>query len=138
MTKTATTEKAFGEVLEHAESIRNDDAHRIEVMEPGDAWAQGDILIVRIEKLPTGVVKAKAESQLAPGTTQGSRHCIADLSGVTVYRLADPTPLDGPVIEAETEFTVEHPEHGNVTCPAGTYAIRYQRAFAEELKRQLD
>ena len=138
MSVTATTERAFSEVLRHAEKIRNDADHRIEVMEPGDAWAQGDILILRLKSLPLGAVAIKSVSQLAPGTTQGSRHCIADPSAIRMYRLAITTPLDGPILVAESEFMVEHPEHGNVTCPAGVYAIRYQRAFAEELKRQLD
>lgn len=139
MTKTATTERAFTEVLKHAESIRNDDAHRIEMMEPGDAWAQGDILIIRLASIPKGALKVKSESQLAPGNTQGSRHAIANLKGVTMYRLADPTPLDGPLFECkEPVITIDHPEHGACSFPSGIFAVRYQRAFAAELRRQLD
>jgi len=99
--------QAFGEVLQHAEKIKNDNAHRVEVMDVGDIWAQGDVGLVRIERLPVGAVPIKSPSaQLAPGVTQGSRHCIADLASCRLFMLPDASPLDGPVIDAPEGLTV--------------------------------
>ena len=134
-------ETAFRQVAEQAERIKNDEAHIVATMSPGDMWAQGDIGIVALSAKPTGcTVIENPTAQLAPGTTQGSRHCIAasDMPNVKLYRTKAPTPLDGPVIEAPEGFTVEHPEHGDVTLPPGVYGVIYQRQYAQELKRVQD
>lgn len=135
------TEAAFRQVIDYAEQIRNDDAHTVATMSPGDMWVQGDIGLVCLAALPKGcVVDNRPTPQLAPGTTQGSRHCVAagDMARVRFYRLIEATPLDGPVIEAPDGLTIEHPEHGDVTLPPGIYGVVYQRQFAKELKRVQD
>jgi len=130
---------AFNEVLRQAESIRNDDHHTVKTMSPGDAWAQGDLGLVALESLPANCKRdPNPSAQLAPGDTQGSRHCVDDLSTVTLYRLGNPTPLDGPIIDAPAGVRVNHPEHGDVTLPPGVYAVVYQRAFADELRAVQD
>ena len=122
-----------------AETIVSDAEQRIHEMEVGDSVRQGDVYLTRISRLPRGAVEVKQpDRQLAPGTTQGSRHCLRSLDGVRVYHFAQPGPLDGPVIEAESDWAVEHPEHGDYVLPPGTYAVTYQRAFADELKRVQD
>lgn len=137
--KTLTATGVFTRIQKHAEEIKNDGEHFVPTASTGDMWAQGDVGIVCLEKLPRGCTKvANPSAQLAPGTTQGSRHCIADLSIVTLYVAADATPLDGPVIDAPSGVKIEHPEHGDVTLCPGVYAIVYQRAFADELRRVQD
>lgn len=136
---TVTAENAFKDVRSHAESIKNDAPQRIEVMSENDAWAQGDILLTCLSGLPQGCKRIdKPETQLAPGTTQGSRHCLDSLSDIEMFSLTNATPLDGPVIKSDRQFTVEHPEHGNITLPPGVYGVTYQRAFAAELRRTQD
>ena len=134
-----TAENAIADIQRHAETIRNDEAHTVATASPGDTWAQGDLGIVCLKKLPAG---SRAEPnpipQLAPGSTQGSRHCLTDLSAVNLYRAHDATPLDGPIIEAPTGCTITHPEHGDVTLPPGIYGVIYQRAYADELRRVQD
>jgi hypothetical protein len=138
-TRQVKAETAFGQVRKHAESIRNDGEHRIEVMDPGDMWAQGDIGLLMLPGVPPGAKRIdRPSAQLAPGTTQGSRHTLATLGGIALYTPADPTPLDGPLIEAPAGCRVEHPEHGDVELPPGVYAVVYQRAFADELRRVVD
>lgn len=122
----------------HAESIKNDATHELTVMSAGDAWAQGDVLITCLERVPPECEPIKAERQLAPGTTQGSRHCIVDLAGVEMFRLKDATPLDGPVFRCDRKVEIDHPEHGNLIVPAGVYGVTYQRQYAEELRRVQD
>lgn len=125
-------------IQKHAESIKNDETHEISVMSPGDCWAQGDVLITCLESLPTDCEPIKAEQQLAPGTTQGSRHCIVDLAGVEMFRMKEATALDGPVFRCGSKVEIDHPEHGNLIVPAGVYAVTYQRQYAEELRRVQD
>lgn len=132
------TGKAFRNLSRHAEAIKNDEHQAAGSMSPGDAWAQGDILIVALDKVPENAVAMKqVATQLAPGSTQGSRHCLDSLNGLQVLE-QKATPLDGPVIVSNREFTVTHPEHGDVTFQPGIYAVVYQRAFAEELRRVQD
>jgi hypothetical protein len=134
-----TVRRAFGELSKHAEKIKNDEHQTAGEMTVGDAWAQGDLALVLLDAVPGGAtVDPCPQLQLAPGTTQGSRHCLESLEGISVYRHADPTPLDGPILDAPPGLRVNHPEHGDVTLRPGVYAVVYQRAFADELRRVQD
>jgi hypothetical protein len=55
-----------------------------------------------------------------------------------MYRVSNPGPLDGPIIDAPDGCAIDHPEHGDAVLPAGVYAITYQRAYAQELRRVQD
>lgn len=135
-----TAEKSLEKVQSTAESIKCDEPQRFsEAASAGDVFRQGDIYIEKLERVPAGAVRIeKPEAQLAPGTTQGSRHVLDSLEGVTMSRLATPNALDGPILDLATERTITHPEHGNVILPPGCYRITYQRAFADELRRVAD
>lgn len=136
---TLTAERSLEQIASHAEAIKNDEHQTAGEMSPGDTWAQGDIGIVRLEQLPEGCQAVESPSlQLAPGTTQGSRHCLESLAGLTVYALANPGPLEGPVIDAPHGMRVNHPEHGDVSFGPGVYGVVYQRQYAEELRRVQD
>lgn len=107
----------------------------------GDYHRQGDVYFLRLSAQAwQNASIAKPERQLAPGSTQGSRHIVreADMAHLQFFRPLNPTPLDGPLIKAKKPFCVEHPEHGAVTLPAGEYQVYYQRQYAQELKRVLD
>lgn len=139
MSNAMTAERSLEEITRHAESIRNDEHQQVGEMSVGDAWAQGDIGIVRLDGVPEGCKKIEAPSpQLAPGTTQGSRHCVESLDGLTLYSPADAGPLDGPVIDAPAGMRVNHPEHGDVSFRGGVYGVVYQRQHAKELQRVQD
>lgn len=114
------------------------DAVKYGTTAPGDYHRQGDVYIRRLKALPKGLKTTQAQSQLAPGETQGSRHCLESIDGVKFYAPADKTPLDGPILQCDGPVTVTHPEHGHVTLPAGVYSIHYQRQYAEELRRVQD
>lgn len=131
---------SFDTVQSWAEEIRNNE---LQVISPavveGDMWSQGDVLFVRLNAVPAEWELDNAPlTQLAPGTTQGSRHCLESLSGLTCYKPTTKNELDGPVIEATKAFVVTHPEHGHVKLPAGVWGIVYQRAHAEDLRRTRD
>jgi hypothetical protein len=134
-----TTTETMEQIGATAEAIKSDAEHTVPVMDVGDEVRQGDIYVTRIESVPAGAVKvAKPVKQLAPGATQGSRHCLRSIKGVMVYILKNPGPLDGPIVESARPIAIDHPEHGNRIIPAGVYAVTFQRAFAEELRRVQD
>lgn len=104
-----------------------------------DFSRQGDLYIHRLPAIPKGATLVNnPPSQVAPGNTQGSRHCIADVGGVKMYQMPNANALQGPIIDAGGGFTLEHPEHGHQTFPAGVYAITFQRAHADTLRRTQD
>lgn len=134
-----TAKKSFEQVRQSAEKIKSDATQRFpEAASPGDCFRQGDLYIEKLDKLPAGCKRKKPLAQLAPGTTQGSRHILDSLEGVAMYVKSDAAALDGPVLDCTLERTITHPEHGDVVLPIGVYGITYQRAYADELRRQAD
>lgn len=151
---TENAESAMGAVQAQAESIKNDRTEKVGTMSIGDVVRQGDIYITRIGELPKTRTKIDRR-QLTPGETQGSRHTVE--GPATIYE-ADPdqtialiekamgakselaAPLIGPVFETTGVVEIAHPEHGNRILPSepGCYAVTYQRAFADEVRRTLD
>lgn len=147
-------EGAFSQVQETAEKIRNDETATVGTVSAGDVIRQGDLYVVALKGLPSTARPIK-DRQLAPGTSQGSRHVLkgdcqvyeADrrqimtlIGGAMVPAKVElHEPLIGPVFETKGEVELDHPEHGNRILPAGeVFAVVYQRAFAEEVRRQVD
>lgn len=141
---TMTAAQSFSRVQESVEKIDRSKPQRFpEAASAGDSFRQGDLYITRLDALPSDIKPLEAKpgqdpAQLAEGTTQGSRHVLDSLEGVEMYELATKTALDGPILNLAKERTVTHPEHGHVCLPPGSYAITYQRAYAEELRRVAD
>ena len=135
-----TIQQTISDIQTTAEEIRNDAEQRFpDAASPGDCWRQGDVYITLLGEVPIGMTKPiNPTCQIVPGVTQGSRHCLDSLDGVTVYTIPNAGPLDGPVLECREERTITHPEHGNVVLPPGVYGIHYQRDLdAEELERRV-
>jgi len=127
-------------LISGAESIRNTDPISLATMEVGDQHIQGDVRIIKLPDNFDAPMKRIEDfsGQVAPGTTQGSRHVISDPS-VKAYTLDSATDLDGPVVFAESDFSLSHPSHGDcIEIPSGCYAFLGQRAFAKELRRSAD
>jgi hypothetical protein len=136
-----TVKDALMSVREAAETIKNSDTQRFsEAASVGECWRQGDVYIEVLEGIDSEkhVVDKKPSLQLAPGDTQGSRHILDSDAGVEFFRVENGNALDGPVMRLSQERTITHPEHGNVVLPPGCYGIVYQRAHAEEIRRQMD
>ena len=99
---------------------------------------QGDLYFAKLAQIPLGSRPWPfPHGQLAPGNTQGSRHCV-DITHVHLWLLPDPTALDGPIIDAPNGVEITHPEHGNHVYPPGIYQVTFQRAYADELRRVID
>lgn len=148
--KTLTATKAFVQVQHDAEKIKNDETATVGTMSLGDVVRQGDLYLIAIPCLPA-TRKQHDGRQLAPGTTQGSRHValtgeIFDCSVeevILLIRSALPEALVhpaliGPCVLGAVAIELDHPEHGNRILPPGAYAVVYQRQFTEEARRVLD
>lgn len=147
MSDVLTATKAFSEVQSQAEKIKSDETERIGTMSSGDVCRQGDLMIVCIPSLPAKRTP-RTDRQLAPGTSQGSRHELVgsvelfdgDKAQVAAL-IGKPIPeqLIGPVFRVTGECELTHPEHGNKILPVGDcFAVVYQRSFAVEARRVLD
>lgn len=118
----------------------------------GDVIRQGDLYLVCLDVAPKG--KAAKSRQLAPGSTQGSRHvaegdcevcepasraAIAEKVNAVVRGATVPEELVGPIVFVGNEATITHPEHGHKVLPSDSvWAVVFQRAFAEEVRRVQD
>ena len=125
------------EIIEHAERIKNDEMADARGMEPGEAWAQGDVLIMMLESVPDGAEEIEVNAKLVPGTSQGSQHKLVSIEGVKMYRFGT-RETDGPVFVLPRDNTVGHPEHGDVLLGPGVFRCSYQREYGDELRRRRD
>ena len=126
---TERTEQIVSEVVETGKRVAKRETLAFpESAIAGEAVRQGDVYLMLLDRVPDGAKKLnQVPRQLAPGVTQGSRHTLDSVDGVTAYELADATEFDGPILKLAEERTVCHPEHGNWTLPPGVFAVGYQR-----------
>lgn len=107
-------------------------------------YRQGDILLVPIEKLPSGlneVPREKGKIVLAEGEATGHLHAID--SPEVMFMAEDLEEIEGRFlkVEAETEHQVgtrtikgaalTHPEHDMIILAPGAYEVRRQREYTE-------
>jgi len=118
----------------------------------GTAAHQGDLILVRIARLPT-IAKPRKNRQLATGNSQGSRHVLIigspfDCETTDVRKaIADAcSGIDvgdsyiGPVFVTDNGIAdLAHPEHGDHHyCGDMTIAVVYQRNLdSEERERRI-
>lgn len=113
-----------------------------EAAQSGDGVWQGDLGICLIEIIPGGHEETKNPSiQLVPGNTEGAKHCLDSLQGVTMYYpkgwpQSAETDYLGPILSLTEERTILHPKHGPVSIPAGSIVqCTFQREFHAETQR---
>jgi len=105
---------------------------------------QGDLALKRLAEVPSSAKPQTNRSvrQLVEGNTRGSRHCVSmeSMPSTSWFTSADKGVLVGDIISSSKTIEIEHPEHGNIVLPAGSYQVHYQRAYdpLKELKRQRD
>lgn len=151
-TATITPLAAIQALKASAESMHAAKTERIGSPSCGDVVRQGDLYLVCIDSMPNG--KPTQNLQLAPGSTQGSRHVLSgDVTIVTevnyeslqkvapesfAKRSLDPV-LVGPAFSCKSDVEVTHPEHGHKILPQGTvWQVVYQQAYAEVVRRAKD
>ncbi len=106
----------------------------------GDGVWQGDLGLEVVTDIPQGYTKAKKPTtQLVIGNTQGSKHCLDSLEGVTLYHPKhwNEESLIGPCFSVTKERRILHPTHGAIIIAAGlTILCRYQREWDIEQRKE--
>jgi hypothetical protein len=151
-----TAEQAHAAIAASAEQATPEVRH-LPTMAVGEFVRQGDVYLIRIASLPPGFDRETKDRQLAPGTTQGSRHVLRDSAGLALRTRAAqaisstlrawlakqpaigreraermiPAQI-GPAITSPERLLLEHPEHAHKDLPAGDYLCLYQLDFAEQ------
>ncbi len=101
---------------------------------------QGDILLVPVEKVPSGLTEVPRENGkivLAEGEETGHLHAID--SPEATFLATDLESIEGRflVIEAEAitaeaaGVSLTHPEHDTIMLEPGNYEVRRQREYSE-------
>ena len=127
--KTADIQKNINTITEKAKELAVTDIRVIDKIEIGQVIRQGDIYIHAVKAdHPHG--RATKERQLAIGTSKGSRHILESVSANVFEGTKQPewctNALLGPYIALKERAFIGHPEHANVSIPAGNYQITHQ------------
>ncbi len=108
----------------------------VDSISEGQFARQGDLYIVSV---PLAEGEPTNERQLAPGSTQGSRHTVdasVEVLKPTNYMQRNQTTKGlsfyGPMLRSKDRFTVSHPEHADISLPAGCYQVLFQSDFASQ------
>ncbi len=140
------TDVSIKKIVALGKHVAKDAAQRIDP----DAYArlpagaifaqQGDVYLAKLATVPTDARRIDAHRQLVPGVSMGSRHCLDSLAGVSMFLLAHPGPLDGPILLLTETRTIVHPKHGDIVgIPSGAIVhVQYQRMYADTVRRVLD
>lgn len=100
-----------------------------------DLYRQGDVLIRRIDELPTQKLVKRASGVLAEGEVTGHAHRVEDLTATEVYECGE-----GLYMRVGAEgVRIVHEEHAPIVLPAGDYEIVRQREYSpEEIRNVAD
>lgn len=108
--------------------------------------AQGDLLIRRIEAIPSAAKQVNPEKgvYVVAHSETGHNHVIAERQNVKLFSSGDPMVSYLQVIEAtdEAETLLEHMRsfdtHETIKIAAGNYEIRRQREYTPEGWRRVE
>lgn len=108
--------------------------------------AQGDLLIRRIDKLPSNVTKLAPENGkfIVAHSETGHNHVIEARPNVNLYSTGDPMVSYLEVVEATdaTETLLEHlrsfDTHETISIHAGIFEIRRQREYTPKGWRRVE
>ncbi len=97
-------------------------------MAVGTLWRQGDILIQRVESIPSPARKLKRPI-LASGDSTGHRHQVEDRRTARLLSVGQGRAAQLFLEVEADEASVVHPEHDTITLPRGVYRVWRQREF---------
>lgn len=108
--------------------------------------AQGDLMLRRIESLPSGAKPISADKGffVVAHSETGHNHVIADRPNVKLYTTGDPMVSYLEVIEAtdKMETLLEHlrsfDTHKTIVIPPGVFEVRRQREYTPEGWRRVE
>jgi hypothetical protein len=96
-------------------------------------FRHGDVLLTQVTGIavPAKKVKLGKQSILADGEVTGHRHVI------TAEKVADWVLGLHRYVQISTPGVLDHPEHGKINVPAGTYEVTIQRVYTPEENRRV-
>ena len=98
-------------------------------------YRQGDVLIRRIDSLPTKKAVKRTSGVLVEGESTGHAHRVAELEKAEVLEIENGLYLR----VGEGGVRIVHEEHGDITLPPGDYEIVRQREYSpEEIRNVAD
>jgi len=110
-------------------------------------YRQGDVLIERINKIPTTAVKQKRSRRilLAHGEVTGHHHCLEVSDPADWWKDGEiPTTNEKPSFLAGALFlslpaggAVVHQEHSKIELPPGNFKVTRQREYSPEAIRNV-
>ena len=94
---------------------------------------QGDVLLVKIDKLPTNLVKK--DNIIAYGEVTGHKHQFLN-NQVSVFKNKD----EQQYVDVQQEAVLQHEEHAHLKVPKGIYQVIIQRELdlLGEVRQVLD
>jgi hypothetical protein len=98
--------------------------------------AQGDLLIRRIEKIPSSAKKVKPENgeYILAHSETGHNHIVKERTDINVFTTDDPflayIELGGDVADLEHKRSFD--THATIQIPVGKFEIRRQREYTPE------
>ena len=98
-------------------------------MPGGNEIRQGDVYLYPLDNEPVYARVLRDTLQLAPGEGPGSRHVVVG-NAVSYRRPHSHGDLEGPLLHARERVLLTHPEHADISLPAGWYEIMYQRDYS--------
>lgn len=93
---------------------------------------QGDILFVKIDKLPKGLKKTM-DGIVAHGEVTGHAHRVAENENVALLE----TEQGDKFVQADADWQIVHDEHGPITLEKGVWEARRQREYSPEAIRRV-
>lgn len=107
----------------------------------GKFCAQGDILIMRVDSLPEGVVEVPAENGKVIVThSETGHHHVMDATKVKMFKLPD--SIMDCLLVVEDQAALEHlrsfDTHEPIMFDQGTYQVRRQREYTPEGFRRVE
>jgi hypothetical protein len=97
-------------------------------------YRQGDVLIERVEKIPTGLAKQKPDGRiiLAHGEVTGHHHSV-DADAADWWKEGN----GDHYLDVRSVTEVVHQEHGAISLAPGKYRVRRQREYSPEAIRNV-
>lgn len=98
-------------------------------------YRQGDVLFVRVARVPKGERRARRDGMILEGEATGHVHRVdhAQLEIAEVYEIEERLFLSA----REDGVAIVHEEHGPIVLPAGDYEIIRQREYSPDKIRNV-
>lgn len=105
-----------------------------------ESYRHGDILIRRIESVPSDAVAAKKDARglvLAEGEVTGHHHRVNDVTAGELFVSPEQASELRMWLHLDAPADLTHEEHATITLPAGDYEVIRQVEYTPEELRQV-